>query len=653
VFARALDALGRAGAKVVVFDLLLAEPEQPIQTAGEGGGPQGAAPVAPDDPDGALEAAIRAHGDVLLPIAFAFDGPPRAAPDYLSDMAYARFDKSAVEPVFPLLPVSVLPPIERLARAAAGLGAVNIAFDRDGAPRYDYLAWRFEGDFFPSLTVRAVADYLGVPWSEVGVALGKGVMLPDRTIPTDAAMRLVINYRGPRGTFPAIPFLDLLEGRVPPDQLRGRLVLIGASVLGLSDSYVSPFGSTLLPGTERLANTIDTILRRDLIADSPPWWTAAALAAVLLLAGATGGVTAVLPTRVAALAGVVALTAWFAGLQWAFAQGLWLPLVNTTAALMTATLAVLLFRYWVVDREGRHVRAAFRHYLAPELVNVLAAHPERLRLGGETRAMTLLFCDVRGFTTISERFKSDPQALTRLINRFLTPMTDIIMARRGTIDKYMGDCIMAFWNAPLDDADHADHACDSALAMVRGLASVNQGLAQEAPADGRPFEPLRVGIGLNTGTCVVGNMGSEQRFDYSVLGDAVNLASRLEGQSKTYGVDIVIGETTRAAAPSWAALELDLIAVKGKLEAVRIHALLGDAALAGTPAFALLARQHDAMLAAYRAQDWASASAALAACRSLDPGLGALYDLYAARIAHFTAEPPGDGWDGVFVATLK
>jgi adenylate cyclase len=287
------------------------------------------------------------------------------------------------------------------------------------------------------------------------------------------------------------------------------------------------------------------------------------------------------------------------------------------------------------------------------MVAMLAADPSRLKLGGETRAMTMLFCDIRGFTAISEQFKTNPQGLTQLINRFLTPMTDIIMARRGTIDKYMGDCVMAFWNAPLDNPEHADHACDSALAMIRALEAINLQLEAEAQAEGRPFHLLKVGIGLNSGDCVVGNMGSDQRFDYSVLGDAVNLASRLEGQSKTYGVPIVIGEATRAAAPDWAALELDLIAVKGKQDAVRIYALLGDAATARAPEFAALVAVHARLLERYRAQDWVGARAALAECGRRDDRLAALYALYAERIAYFETNAPGENWDGVFVATSK
>ena len=273
------------------------------------------------------------------------------------------------------------------------------------------------------------------------------------------------------------------------------------------------------------------------------------------------------------------------------------------------------------------------------------------------KTMTLLFCDIRGFTTISEAFKTDPPGLTQLINKFLTPMTDLILSRQGTIDKYMGDCIMAFWNAPLDDPEHARHGCDSALAMFEGLAPLNERLQADAQAENRPHHPIRVGFGLNTGDCVVGNVGSSQRFDYSVLGDAVNLAARLEGQSKTYGVDIVIGKGTRDAIPDFATLELDLIAVKGKTEAVNIFTLLGREELNGDPRFRTLASRNDEMLTAYRSQKWDEATALISECRTLAQeatgGLEELYDLYDDRIARNKADPPPADWNGVFVATSK
>jgi adenylate cyclase len=669
LYAKAVERLDQAGARVIAFDLLFAEPEEAISqalrsaartAAGGLGGMQdpnlrrALSRLAEDDPDRDLAAALKASGKVLLPVAFAFEGPAVDAAPLLSAEAYARFDQSEAPPIFPLQPVSAVMPVPVLAEAAAGLGHVSIAFDRDGEPRYDYLALPFGGDFVPSLPVRAAAAYLGLPWGEVGLALGDGVQLGDRRVPTDPAMRLVVNYRGPRGTIPTYSFVDLVEGRIPADRLDGRIVVVGASLIGIPDSHPAPFDSTPMPGTERIANIIDTILAGDFIRENPPPWPGVVIGLVAVLAIFAGVAAAWLPTRLAALGGAVPILGWAGGAQIAFAQGLWLPLVGPLVALAAATAAVTLFRYGFVDRQRRQIQSAFRLYLAPELVNALAANPERLQLGGETRMLSVMFSDIRGFTSISEEFKSNPQGLSRLINRgFLSPMTKLIMARRGTIDKYMGDCVMAFWNAPLDDPNHADHACESALAMLADLERINRELAAEAAAENRVSPPIHVGIGINTGECVVGNMGSDERFAYTAMGDAVNLASRLEGQSRTYGLAIVIGEATRDAAPSWAALELDLIAVKGKAEAVRVYTLLGDAAYAATPGFTDLAENHARMLERYRARDWAGARIALGQCRGRDTRLEALYDLYDERLAYFTDNPPAPGWDGVFVALTK
>jgi adenylate cyclase len=668
LYAKAVDWLDRAGARVIAFDLLFPEAEDPVppalrdvaraaaerlRDASDAALRTTLARIAGDEPDRDFAAALKASGRVLLPMAFSFGGVAEDAP-LLADQVYLQLEPSATPPLFPLQPTRALLPVPLLAIAAAGLGHVNIAFDLDGAPRYDYLALPFSADFVPSLPVRIAAAYRGVPWGEVGLALGDGIKLGGTFVPTDPAMRLLINYRGPRGTIPTYPFADLIEGKLDPALVKDRIVLIGASFIGSSDSYPGPFGSTPIPGTERLANAVDTILAGDFIRENPPPWPTLVIGLVAVLAVLAGVAAALLPTRVAALGSVVPIAGWAGAAQFAFVNGLWLPVVTPMAALIVAAAAVLLFRYAFTDRQRRQVQAAFRHYLAPALVDELAAHPDRLQLGGETRMLTIMFSDIRGFTSISETFKANPQGLGRLINRgFLTPMTKLIMARRGTIDKYMGDCIMAFWNAPLDDAAHADHACASALAMLAELDRVNHDLAAEAEAEGRAFHPIHIGIGLNTGECVVGNMGSDERLAYTAMGDAVNLASRLEGQSKTYGLSIVVGEATRAAAPDWAALELDLIAVKGKEEAVRIYTLLGDAECARTPDFVALAEHHAEMLRRYRAQDWPGTRDALARCRGRDARLDPLYELYEERLAYFAGNPPAADWDGVFVALTK
>jgi adenylate cyclase len=668
-YAKAVELLDRAGARVIAFDLLFAEPEQAVPSAVRDVARDAAerlgeaadaalraklARIAWDEPDRDFQTALRANGKVLLALAFSsFKGETEEAP-LLAPQVYQQLEQSANEPFFPLQPTKALLPVAPLAEAAAGLGHVNIAFDRDGAPRYDYLALPFSADFVPSLPVRIAAAYQGAAWGDVGLALGDGVRIGDAMVPTDPAMRLLINYRGPRGTIPTYSFADLVEGKLDPALFKDRVVLIGASFVGISDAYPGPFGNTPVPGTERLANIVETILSGSVIKENPPPWPMILLGMFSGLAVAIGIAGALLPTRLVALAGAVPILGWFGGAQLAFVHGLWLPLVSPIAALAAATTAVLLYRYGFVSRQQRQIRSAFQHYLAPDLVSELAAHPERLQLGGETRMLTLMFSDIRGFTSISETFKANPQGLSRLINRgFLSPMTRLIMERRGTIDKYMGDCIMAFWNAPLDDPEHADHACASALAMLSELDRINRQLEEEAAAEGRAFHPIHIGVGLNTGECVVGNMGSDERFAYTAMGDAVNLASRLEGQSKTYGLSIVVGEATRAAAPSWASLELDLIAVKGKEEAVRIYTLLGDAEHARTPEFVALAESHAAMLDRYRRQDWPGARAALADCRGRDARLDGLYELYEERLASFADNPPAADWDGVFVALTK
>ena len=662
LFARAVELLDRAGAKVVVFDLLFTEPDESVSADLREAARTAASALADNREDGlraALErlaesdrddrftAAIGASGRVLLPIGFSFSGAAVEGPSWLSASAYARFDNSPLPPVFPLHPTSAVLPIEPLATAAAGLGHTTVAFDRDGAPRYDYAALPFEAEFLPSLSIRATAAYLGVDWPQVALALGAGVQIGELTVPTDRAMRLLINYRGPRGTFPSVSFADLVAGRVAPDKLSGRIVVIGASFLGSSDSYPQPFSNTLMPGAERMANIIDMVISRDFIGALTEHWRIVVAAAILAIAALTGAMTEFVPTRFAALVGIAPIAAWAGAAQLAFARNLWLPLVEPVAAFVTATASVLLFRYWIVDRDARRIRTAFRRYLAPEMVALLAAHPERLQLGGEMRTVTILFCDIRDFTTLAEGM--DARTLTSFLNSFLSPMTEIITGRKGTIDKYLGDGIMAFWNAPLDDPEHADNAFRAAQAMRRKLVDLNRHWAAEAQSAGRPFRPVRIGIGINTGECCVGNYGSEQHFNYSLQGDPVNLASRLESLTKIYGVDLVIGEETAKRLDERQLLAIDLVAVKGKSQAVRVFTLPPEGIAQGE-----LVTRHSALLEAYRRQDWAEAqrlldNAPLARAGYLMP----VYELYRRRIIHFQREGTPANWHGVFIADEK
>jgi adenylate cyclase len=331
-------------------------------------------------------------------------------------------------------------------------------------------------------------------------------------------------------------------------------------------------------------------------------------------------------------------------------------IMDAAFAVMTILLLYITLTYMAYtaeEAERRQTRDAFSKYMSPAMVEKVVEDPSLLTLGGQKRDMTLLFCDVRGFTSISELF--DAEGLTVLINKLLTPLTNVILAREGTVDKYMGDCIMAFWNAPLDTKDHARQGCMSALEMMGEMAPLNDRLEIEAKEEGRKHLPLRVGLGLNSGGAVVGNMGTEQRMDYSVLGDTVNTAARLEGQSKTYGVDIVLGPNTRNSVPELATIELDIIQVKGKTVGLQIYALMGDETLAQNAAFQDFNKLNDKFLMTYRDQKWSEARTLMAECREMGKPwhMDGLYDLYDSRIAAYEEEPPEADWDGVFIAKTK
>ena len=328
------------------------------------------------------------------------------------------------------------------------------------------------------------------------------------------------------------------------------------------------------------------------------------------------------------------------------------PLLSTTAIYLT-----LIFASFVREQAQRkQIRGMFTQYMSPELVEQIAQSPEKLKLGGEQREMTIMFTDVRGFTTISETFKHDPQGLITLMNRFLTPLTNVIRARKGTIDKYMGDAIMAFWNAPLDDKEHEVNACNAAVEMLERMEEVNKEREEEAREAGHPFFPIKVGVGLNTGLSVVGNMGSDQKFNYSALGDSVNLASRLEGQTKEYGFPIIVGSTTAMAVKEkFAILELDFIMVKGKTEPEVIYAIAGREDVAQSEDFQRLRNLTIEMLACYRSRDWDGALDAIARGRNSDhaEALEHLHELYEARIKDYKVNPPPADWNGAYQLLTK
>ena len=563
-----------------------------------------------------------------------------------------------------------LPAIEE---GAAGSGSFNLVPEADSIIRRVPLFFLIGETIYPSLAAEALRVAQGARTfilkssganleESFGASTGlNNVKIGNFEIPVDSRGRLWVHFTE-----------DTPERRVPawrtlsPDfdasLVEGQIVFIGTTAAGLKDLRATPLNPAAA-GVEVHIQIVEQILLGHYL-QRPDWADGAEILYLIVLGLLLVAILPRLGALWSAIVGVAGITGAIAASWFLFTDALWLldPIYPSFVVLLVY-LAGSLLNFLRTEAEKRQVRGAFSQYLSPALVEQLAKNPDQLVLGGEMRDMTLLFCDIRGFTTISETFKTDPQGLTRLINRFLTPMTNLILDRNGTIDKYMGDCIMAFWNAPLDDTEHAPHGCDSALAMFEDLGGLNDSLKFEAAADGRQYHPIKIGIGINSGECVVGNMGSDKRFDYSVLGDAVNLAARLEGQSKNYGVGVVIGEQTYKSVPAYATLELDLIAVKGKTEAVHIYAMMGDQAERQTPAFAGLATEHQAMIDAYRTQSWLKAKAQLLKCRELAANvfdmssalgtLDALHDLYEERIRHYIENPPPEDWDGVFVATTK
>jgi adenylate cyclase len=528
-----------------------------------------------------------------------------------------------------------------LDEAAHGQGIFSIIPEQDGIVRRIPVVAVADGTVVPSLSLEMlrVATGSGAILIKSDASGVRSVGVDDFEIPTDGKGRVWIHFSSFNpGRY--ISAIDLLQGRVPADRLAGKMVLIGTSAAGLLDLKVTPIHAAL-PGVELHAQLLESALTGSTL--SRPTYTAfveillatlLSLTLITLVPRVNAGTLFVLGGTTAAVTlGVSWYCFFFPNL-----------LIDYTFPLISSFVvyAALVFtNYVTVSADRYRIRSAFSQYLSPDLVEQLAQSPEKLTLGGEQRVLTVLFSDVRGFTAISELYKDDPQGLTTLINRLFTPLTKDIMERRGTIDKYMGDAIMAFWNAPLADPIHEVNACEAACAMLDSLEALNEQRQREA-GDDQPFPPLRIGIGLNTGLCAVGNFGSDLHFNYSVLGDTVNLASRLENLTKHYGVPIIIGErTARAVLTRYAVLEIDHLQVRGKRELERIFTVLGRADVGANRDFAELNERNGAMLAAYRCQEWSQALEMILLCRELGKkfGLDDYYELYIQRIRHLIETP--------------
>jgi len=819
LLARLVERLTQAGAATIAFDIVFAERDRSSPATALSLWPQTLEVIALRESVAVLPEHDQIFADMIAktPVVTGFvltNKKNDKVPEEKGTFAIAGDDPKPFVLGFEGAVVN-LPQIED---AAPGNGAFNSTPEGDLVVRRVPMLLRLDDQLYPSLSAEALRVAQGARTYIIKSSGASGttafgeqtgidsIKIGQFEVTTDGSGRMFLHYTYSQPER-YIPAWKVLEGDFDPNLVAGQILFVGTSAAGLFDLRATALQKAI-PGVEIHAQAVEQILTGSFL-KRPAFALGAEVFYILVL----GLILIVLLRFIGAVwslvLGGLATAAVFTSSWYAFAwQGWMLDPVTPSLMVFFVFLSANVVSYLSSEAQRRFVRDAFGRYLSPVVVEQLAKNPGQLQLGGQQKIMTVLFSDVRGFTTISEQFKDDPQGLTKLINRFLTPMTDVVLEKNGTIDKYMGDALMAFWNAPLDDEAHANHACRAALGMFEALGRLNAELRADVtngangshpqsagtllntarPAsrdadgenaetkdephqdissllkeaekgyadaqyelgkayrDGNQVDPdqvsaarwfrasaeqgyakaqrhlgtayahgtgvavdrttaimwltlateqglvtaemslndvlrhaspeernegerrariwqpsvetgralqLDIGIGISTGECLVGNLGSSRRFDYSTLGDAVNLASRLEGQTKTYGVGIIISETTRDLAPGFATLELDLIAVKGKTEAVRIYGLLGSSDFANSEIYRDLAAFHEKMLAAYRAQRWQEARDLMQSCAAVYPHLGKLYDLYRDRIGQYERNPPGENWDGVFVAMTK
>jgi adenylate cyclase len=538
--------------------------------------------------------------------------------------------------------------------AAPQAGFFNAITSSDGVVRSLPLLAEYEGRYYESLALAMFRRVLGLPRVEPGFPSGRfrspglraleSVRLSQAgstlAIPVDDRAAALIPFRGPGGprggSFTYVSAADVLAGRLATGQFQHKIVLVGTTAPGLLDLRVTPVSETY-PGVETHANLLASLLDGELL--SQPDYARGYELVVLVAAGLLLALALPLLSAGRAVALSLAVVASVIGLNtWLYlGHGLVLPLATTLVMAALAFALNMSYGYLVESRAKRELAQLFGTYVPPELVDEMVKDPDRYSMEAATRELSVMFCDMRGFTALSETM--EPTQLQALLNGVFSRLTQAIRQQRGTIDKYMGDCVMAFWGAPVPSTDHAHHAVQTALDMTAALADINR----EHVRQGLPT--IGIGIGLSTGLMCVGDMGSDVRRSYTVVGDAVNLGARLEGLSRVYGVDIVASDPTREQAPGFEWQELDRVRVKGRASPVTIHTPLGPVGSLGERQRAEL-RLWEQALQAWHRQDWDACDAHLLKLRRLNEKK-VLYRLYAQRVASMQRSPPGLAWDGV------
>jgi adenylate cyclase len=536
--------------------------------------------------------------------------------------------------------------IDVLSRATTSAGHFNMLPDRDGVVRWIPLAIACGNHIFPPLSIQSAWNYLDQPQLSVKVPVFgvEGIQMGDRFIPTDENGQILINFMGPPRTVRHYSVTDILRGKLAKGTFRDQIVLVGSTAIGLHDLQTTPFGP-LFPGVEIHATIIENIVNQNFIT-RPKWTRIYDLLAILVL-GILAGIGV---SRLNAVKGVLFVSGLFTLhiviALWLFVDfGIWLNLVYPLLALVVAYIAITVFKYFTEERERKRIKGAFSHYVSDAVINEILKDPNKLKLGGEERVVSVLFSDLAGFTTISERTR--PRELVSLLNDYFTEMTEQIFTYKGTLAQYVGDEVMAIFGAPVEHAEHAEQACNTALAMRESQERLRRTWAEM----GRPLLSARTGI--NSGPMLVGNLGSVYRFSYGVLGDNVNLASRLEGINKIYGTEIIVGENTaRLVDGSFVLRELDRVRVKGKDTAISIYELVARLQDPLPDDKIQLLAAYAEGLSAYRAQQWQEALSLFEQGQAHWPADQASR-VMAGRCRAYLEIPPSADWDGVFQMVTK
>ncbi|MBI4167298.1 MAG: adenylate/guanylate cyclase domain-containing protein [Acidobacteria bacterium] len=677
-FATMVDVLRESGARVIAFDatfpqpdqnsalLALKEVRQHYDKVARGGARNRAFDAhlktleTDADNDRKFAEALSRFENVILGYFFFLDEKEASSQNkervneflnYLSFQAYPQIINPQYAGKFEGIKfLGLSPNLPEFSNYAKNFGYFNVLPDSDGVVRRIPATVQFKDNFYPSLDMAAYLAYMNQPLDKVGIFFNPNglerIDFGPLSIPTDPRGFVQIDYYGEAGTFPTVSMVDVVQRKLSPERFRDCLVLVGPTATGIGDMAITPFQTeetNPFPGVEVHANFISNLLEGRFIRRGPRE-NLVDLGFLLLFSLAAGLLLSVVPPARATAVLVISLAAFWGVAYYLFAaHHTWIAAFLPTATLGVNYAGIVSYRFFFEERERKRVRETFGQYVAPGIVNQLLDRPELLRLGGEEKELTAMFSDIRNFTGISE--KLSPRGLVELLNEHLSEMTEIVFQNRGTLDKYIGDSIMAFWGAPYPQPDHPENACKAGLAMLRAL----EGLQTRWQAAGKPR--IDIGIGISTGPMLVGNMGSRRRFNFTIMGDNVNLASRLEGLNKTFGTRLIVSESTyEFVQDKMLTRELDLIRVKGKRRPVKIFELIGLRS-ESQGALPKVDRFH-AALEAYRSAQWETAIGMFGELLRDFPDDGPTR-VFVQRCWDLIENPPEGEWDGVFVMETK